>query len=514
MRILQMQARNFFSFENLDLKLDPGLTVIVGPNGSGKTNLARLLRMAVDVCLGNGDPWREAERRGGKCPVSDDASTVCLSLRLDQKEELVPLGLFVHEVLLGAIQESYPGRLLELLTKDLTKHQQVLLGPIQESYPGRLLELLTKDLTKQQPTKAVEAALVIRRQVGRWNAEIQLRIDDQWVEWRDRALILPLDKMARSRLLQFLCEISSILAVRDPHMNFHKTADQIHELLDRSQIEGAVLSYDRLAARDPWFVQQVRTNLLEPLGIKLETGRVVSLGEVLGRLLQHGIQIADNIRLPYWKTRWGPEAFGRPARAFDIGNGMDLPLYLLRLQHGDPEERRKFEAVRDIFRELTGHRFNIRLDAEGQIAIALEEEFGDVPIEFESAGRWEALILSAMIAEEGRVLVLDEPALNLHPTLQRRILKRLRERKGQTILITHSPYMVPVEDVEDLRRIVRFQKEEGATRVYTLGTVEEEQKLLMTLRRSTDMASLLFARGVILTEGETESGALAAWWGK
>ena len=45
MRIRSIHATNLLSFESFELDLHPGLTVIVGPNGVGKTNLVHLLRL-------------------------------------------------------------------------------------------------------------------------------------------------------------------------------------------------------------------------------------------------------------------------------------------------------------------------------------------------------------------------------------------------------------------------------------------------------------------------------------
>ena len=44
-KISRISAREFSSFKSVDLDLNDGLTAITGPNGSGKTSLAR----AVDL---------------------------------------------------------------------------------------------------------------------------------------------------------------------------------------------------------------------------------------------------------------------------------------------------------------------------------------------------------------------------------------------------------------------------------------------------------------------------------
>jgi len=141
-----------------------------------------------------------------------------------------------------------------------------------------------------------------------------------------------------------------------------------------------------------------------------------------------------------------------------------------------------------------------------------------VPIELAGAGAWEAAILSVFLEMPSGVLVLDEPALNLHPIRQRRLLEMLSSQDRQVLLVTHSPYMVPVDEAADLGRIVRFVLEAGTTRVCRAqrgpSAGREEAKWIRWLSELADVRSLLFARGVVLVEGGTEQGALSSWFAK
>ena len=53
--------------------------------------------------------------------------------------------------------------------------------------------------------------------------------------------------------------------------------------------------------------------------------------------------------------------------------------------------------------------------------------FAQVPIEFAGAGAWEALALASILgSQDSSLAILDEPAVALHPNLQRRLMQYLR----------------------------------------------------------------------------------------
>src|SRR6266571_9543176 len=51
MHICRLVIRNFRSFAHLDLSMNPGVTVVVGENNTGKSNLLYAIRLAIDANL-------------------------------------------------------------------------------------------------------------------------------------------------------------------------------------------------------------------------------------------------------------------------------------------------------------------------------------------------------------------------------------------------------------------------------------------------------------------------------
>ena len=140
---------------------------------------------------------------------------------------------------------------------------------------------------------------------------------------------------------------------------------------------------------------------------------------------------------------------------------------------------------------------------------------GERPVAFSGAGVQEALLLSVLLADQaGKVLVLDEPAVNLEATAQRRLLRRVRG-PGQCLVITHHADLVPVEEPADLGRIVRIAPGPSGARVLRpdLGDLAaRESQRWLRLLEPAHVRGLLFAPAVIFCEGPTEVRALPAWW--
>lgn len=236
----------------------------------------------------------------------------------------------------------------------------------------------------------------------------------------------------------------------------------------------------------------------------------------------------------------------------------EMPLRLFQLKNGSAADRARFGAIQSLFAELAPGRTcdvtfkpfiqtvtptsagagqvvliasPMRPDgASGQpvaaIAVVVDRtsEAGrhpnDLPIQLHGAGVWEALVLAEALTESahGHVVVLDEPASTFHPSWQRALRSRLRASEGQIMLITHSADLVPMDGVEDLARLVRVDNETGQTRAHRLDTSalshDQGHKIIREFALSPGALALLFARGVVLVEGDTEVGLLPEWFAK
>ncbi|NVN17479.1 AAA family ATPase [Muricauda sp. HICW] len=73
------------------------------------------------------------------------------------------------------------------------------------------------------------------------------------------------------------------------------------------------------------------------------------------------------------------------------------------------------------------------------------------------------ILLTHLYDDKYESLIIDEPELNLHPQFQsyliqeiRRVVKNEKYRKKNVVLITHSPFILDIKSLEDLKAIVSF----------------------------------------------------------
>jgi hypothetical protein len=236
--------------------------------------------------------------------------------------------------------------------------------------------------------------------------------------------------------------------------------------------------------------------------------------------------------------------------------GEDLPLILHRMRNSDdPITKNRYSKIVTAFKEITGDlKFDIVI-RDRKIPSGQKTEFGimpsqentlrsdgffpvgtrqqeteivkheaviqilkndiPIPIDLTAAGRFELLILlTSLTGLSNKIILLDEPAANLHPTSQRKIIQIFKDaiskQKNQIIVITHSPYLINPDDAKNLwkisptkmgTKVINFEKAIGNL------NVDEEKKIIQQFR-NPEIRSILFHQGVVMVEGPSDKVVL------
>lgn len=510
MRVTSIQARELFSFDTLRLDNLPKTLVAVGSNGAGKTNLLRLLQVVITgmdrAAVFSNDAYkalvRFAESRHvGAAPA--DLSAVRVGITLTESWEHELLTRFVRGAIATGLLQGAPAN------ADVSD----VIGWIREHVTDSLLAPLADG------TVFVEFA---DTPSGRWTVGFEFMADGQQYRWvldgvPSRGAVLRAADAGRVDVPAY--SLAMKLAVDERRVPAQPLT--LADLLS-PQGEARMLTLD---ASPQW--AELTREFAALAGIPADQRQrqnSYSLANVLQVVLSRGLVLLGDLRQPPQTDYVVGDVGFDPSPA----DGSRIPVQLFWLKNGSAADRSRYLAIQHLFRRLTGRSFEVALaavphaDSDGsehglQISVLVEHGDRDLPIEYEGAGVWEALLLSAVLPQSaGRVAVLDEPARNLHPTLQRRLLAEIRRAPGQFIVTTHSPYLVGIQDIPDLTSITRLDVRHGATcaRRFEAAAEPGNARLLKALGESADARALLFARGVVLVEGGTELGALPEWFGK
>lgn len=128
----------------------------------------------------------------------------------------------------------------------------------------------------------------------------------------------------------------------------------------------------------------------------------------------------------------------------------------------------------------------------------------------ESHGVKELLILLTHLYDGShKVLIIDEPELNLHPQYQAFLLEHIRKVSGDpergkklVFLITHSPFMLDFKTVDDLKSVICFHSNFRLPSFINAISADEEAKLQLIIPQlNVHHKQMFFADNPIFVEG-------------
>ena len=445
MRIDGIHIKNFLSFDTFDWSnLDPHLNIIVGPNGSGKTNLIQALCAVKDVVNPNPEPrrsvWSQSAYRGSdQVPIE-----IGLDIQFTEAWEKKLLTTFLIAVLCNdsAIQNA-----VSKLASDGT-----YISSDRATQQAQLSVLLQENLLPKDIEWLFTGRLIVEfKGVGTWT---------YWYESRSNV------QSFRLNLDSFSFNDDSVL----DHCLQILTAKQDQFPADaQTLLRGISSTTPKPSLRVEYSPTLLVTHqaFQQLTGITVENGRPFGASSVFHMLLERALVFSDNIRS---QPQYEFSSDVLHEQPIDLSSGRQLARYLFLKKNGSQTERNQYKDIGELFTKITGRSFDVGFDQSVLIptrrskdeeskvilSIHVRSDWGDIPLAFSGAGRAEALFICTLIASRNeQVILLDEPALNMHVTMQKAILDEFQSRGGnqnQFIIVTHSPTLVSPTDISCLSR--------------------------------------------------------------
>ncbi len=513
---------------------DP-LTVLVGPNSAGKTNVFRLIELLRDAFHSAGntsESTRWKDRLKEYTQAYDDPASVRLAVRFGTPEEKSLLRYFWLSCLMRPEDSAFGAksqyvdqwdRFLEQIVRDLGG--DVIIAP-----------LLAGHLELQYHQHSNRYSLFYEFSVGSttvyWMLEpwvgLTTRLPDPNLSsWSSPSLVQAWSSTWPAELRQRIEAAFSDAPTEIPTLAWDWRAmvswlqGQVPPTLVNTQAQPESRNQVPLVLQPFW------DNLHLP-----DDGRVWSVRFLWDLLFATRIVVSENLRalpqLRYDQNTWVQREF----------RSAHLAAYLFDWKTGSRQDRQRFREIQEVTERLSGGTMidvtaNVDLScsesSSPQVVLDIRQqsrgESYDYSLSTGGAGVNELVYLSSILTSpDMAVVLLDEPGANLHSYALRRLQDYLTERmtidRGpQVLLITHTPYLVPSEQIQTIRRIYRGSTGTLASEPSPQGQDSQTDGRLAKKHhdfwsRSPNIANLLFYHAVLLVDGPTEVAALSVWYEK
>jgi hypothetical protein len=550
MKLRYLRARNVLSFGDdgdEDIKLEFDLfNVIAGPNDSGKTNLFRALSLIEKAFDYGKPPLDEILFRGD----SDRSLHLEVGVELDDTElELLATQIICSEMVRVLQPEDITLGIAEnkLWKSILTNYGHQILS---KSLRHLSFVLIRDEMRTSEPKIVVQLSDETGLLYMNRNGYLSETSEDPGSYQRVSLVKAIIEDFASRFGKPSEPDINSLV------QDNQKIADESPTLMRllKGKLGGSPAKIVELRGAD--FSKYLNSLRAEPILVKLSRlcdqrgirEDRLYVWHILEQMYKTSLVKLQELRL-FPSTLTYSDSAQDSKGANIIGSDLAKKLFLL-MSSGTRKNREKYNRIQAEFKSLTGSEFDVAVRgkevdvvSEGELGVmapprgesaystgpeftplgfgreikkrSVNEAFvqiikDDYPVTIEqtASGLYEILfLLTTIIGESGKILLLDEPELHLHPTMQKRILNLLSESvtrgRNQILLITHSPYLISAADIN---ATWRFTMTEHGTKVHNLGRVlselesQEQEKLAVKLS-NPDIRSLLFSRGVIFVEG-------------
>ena len=548
MKIERVEIRNFLTFGDPGVALEaiPPIMVIVGPNGAGKTNFLRAIEFVGDVFSGK---IRSAENYVHRYDARRMPSlTIDVSLSPDEIEILADLLLasVKAEVRFGGRNDIDTNAAQRLAREFLSRARPAFV----KLFERRLRFCVRGRENRSDPIDYYVEILELARPLfltgnglattaSRLSSYTTVNLGEEAVaalEAGQQGVIAqgaarkPVDEAVYEAVASSL-DLTWVLSRLEPKESYQVMLSSLGFDLN---------NYENMTGGSALDVLRLRTFLAD----RGFGDRGIGLRSLAGLIFQSAtVRLSDARSAP--QRILIPPLYSIPIAASPV-DGSNVPNMLFRMKNSAVlAERARYHQLAEIYEEFTGYGIDVVVEAwpataeeaptplfveEGRLVIKPPTPLDPTQvaslrwtnewIEFSSdavaAGLVELLVpFLLVLGRTGSIVLLDEPALNLHPVKQRDLLNLIAEAAksldNQIVIVSHSDaFVIP----RDALGLLRFSSASGATEIFRLTAANDSdtRRVIRDLERSPQLARALFSDRVLLVEGGSEAAALPEWF--
>jgi predicted ATPase len=561
MILTSFKAKNFLSFKDMEIShLNEERTIIVGPNNSGKSNIIRVIKILGDyLSQRNLDlrPYYYQNKLDGGFEVE-----VGVKLSDEETDALTDF----------AMCSSFVKSLLQPPQGDLQEAINLKNRLVESSEPffNNIFKCIVSVGVRRLNQQAFPADQYVKLQdgkeilyihdYGRISNKIDMPTSSIVSNFPQLFFDFAKEKVVRPEELAEETKTLSQLGL-DINNSFNWLYRKLSESKNTLTVRIEAFSGFEAEGLQYPFLMDALTRLQQFGQRRGYQSEQIEYAELLASIYNSSFFGVSDRRSYPRGTLFGETPLQRSS--FKLLSGEELAILLFRLKNSqDMKDRQRYASIQEAFAILmAGKRLNVDLGMSTKTitqdiwkmlptSVKSKNPFEQAPqlqgemlslqkealekkdiepviyvstsdfaaaIENSAAGALEALILCVCIAGfENKVILLDEPALNLHPGMQRAIYKYIKEKKeNHYIIVTHSPYML---GIDDLGSVIRMQMINGASEAFKCDISglngKEIEKMQKEVLLNPNLRASLFANAVVLVEGEGEEAAFPIWFEK
>ena len=450
MYISKLSIRNYRNFRNVSLIFQKGVNTIIGENGSGKTNLLHALRLLIDESLPRSTRFYESDFN--RALTSWKGHWIILQIEfeeLDASEEAQAIAM--HKAGEMAKYESSKGSYSLVFRPRETKRRELYEYSLRIDKTQEGLQEIINSIGLNDYEYSYR---------GRGNADFS--IDENYFTYvgNFKDIVFPNPEEQRDDI--FGTKLFGFSIPNELSCTFVKALRDVEADL-RSYKDNPLLNLLRGKEKNIDVAQK------ESIGNKIE-----SLNQEISNL-DEVKDVTEGISLSIKRAVGETYAPNIDIKS-ELPSDMEKLLQSLKLWVGDPDEI-----------GYKGRVWELSLGGANLIYLSLKL------LEYEKVKSLDKI---------ANFLLIEEPEAHIHTHIQKTLFQRLHSHNTQIIITTHSTHISSVSEISAMNVLSRIDKQ--ALVFNPANGLNEVQ--VQALERYLDAVrtNLLFAKGIILVEGDAE----------